>query len=264
MLDNNRTFGVEIEFIGSAHTVAAKVREMGVTCTPEGYNHTTRGYWKIITDASVRGENGQGLEIVSPILKGQAGLEELNKVCKALKAAGARINKTCGLHVHHGAMDFTTTTFKNLIKIYSRFESTIDTLVSESRRANNNTYCRSIKNSRYEAALYQNETWELIRTIGDRYHKLNLQSYLTHGTVEFRQHQGTIEFEKISNWIQLTQGIVERAKNRKVKEGKTNNWETFKYFLFLNPDANNRVSSYDSETKAMLKYFGKRRKELAA
>ena len=264
MFNNNRTFGVEIEFIGNAGTVEGAVRRAGVNCSAEIYNHTTRGYWKIVTDGSVMG-NGEGLEMVSPPLKGQEGLDELEKVCKAMAEAGVRINKTCGLHVHHDANDFTEKTFKNIIKIYRRFEGTIDTLVSQSRRANANTYCKSLLDNReYGPALMQSDSvMDIISRTPDRYRKLNLKSYTTHGTIEFRQHQGTAEFIKIANWIKLTQAMVERAVTRNVKEGLINDWETFKYFLFLNPSATNRVSSYDNETKEMFKYFNKRRAELA-
>jgi hypothetical protein len=115
-------------------------------------------------------------------------------------------------------------------------------------------------------SLLEQDSLAAIRyTYGTRYRKLNIESYVTHGTVEFRQHQGTTNAAKIINWIKLTQAIVERAVNRAVKKGEAcDNWDSFKYFLFLNPDPNNRVSSYDAETKEMLKYFNKRRKELVA
>ena len=44
-----------------------------------------------------------------------------------------------------------------------------------------------------------------------RYHKLNLMAFWRHGTVEFRQHSGTIDAEKICAWISLTQGFIEKA-----------------------------------------------------
>ena len=257
----NRTFGVEIEFVGNKFDVANSLQELGIACEVETYNHVTKRHWKIVTDASVR----DGWELVSPILSGKDGLEELKIVCEGLQNAGARINRTCGLHVHHGARDFTTDTFKNLIKIYQRFESVIDTLVSESRRGSNNCYCKSVNNDLYRNALKRTGTpGALVSYVCDRYHKLNLQSYVTHGTVEFRQHQGTVEFEKISNWVKLTQAMVERALARPVKDGKTNTWERFKKFLFIERDGDKYRTVRDSETKEMFKYFNKRREVLAA
>jgi hypothetical protein len=267
----DRTFGIEIEFIGDRGNVAQGIRDLGLRCEIENYNHNTRPHWKITSDSSVHpnaNQAGYGWELVSPILKGRDGLEQIRKVCEALESAGAKVNRSCGLHVHHDARDFQNETFKNLIKIYARFEPVIDTLVAPSRRGNVNQYCQTLARIDLENVLNAGDPTTLRRAYGDRYKKLNLQSYVTHGTVEFRQHQGTINAEKIINWVKLTQGIVERAVARPVKKcgpRTRKDWETFKYFLFLNPSShnpNNRKSSYDEETKEMIKYFNKRRKEL--
>lgn len=264
-MNNNRTFGVEIEFIGNREAVAQAINAAGLQCNIENYNHTTRPHWKITTDSSVRSNNGaRGWELVSPILKDQDGLEQIEIVCTAMSQAGATVNRTCGLHVHHDARDFNTNSFKNIIKIYTRFEPTIDSLVACSRRGHANEYCRSMKDISLEVVLNQDSFREMNYYLPSRYYKLNLKSYTTHGTIEFRQHQGTINASKIINWIKLTQAMVERAVTRQVKKGTKADWESFKYFLFLNPDPNNRVSSYDEETKKMLKYYNKRRMELVA
>jgi hypothetical protein len=52
--------------------------------------------------------------------------------------------------------------------------------------------------------------------MGGRYHKLNLSSYVSHGTIEFRQHQGTINYVKISRWIDLGMSMMRWAKYSKV------------------------------------------------
>ena len=60
-----------------------------------------------------------------------------------------------------------------------------------------------------------------------RYHKLNLESLVRHGTVEFRQHSGTVDGEKMANWVMLVGGFVECAVSaktiRKTGEGKFEN-----------------------------------------
>lgn len=266
-MNKNRTYGVEIEFIGDRRAVEVAINAMGIECRWEGYNHNTRPHWKIVSDSSVRAP-GQyfptGWELVSPILKGDDGLEQIRKVCEAMGQAGATVNATCGLHVHHDAQDFTTKTFKNIIKIYARFEPVMDSLVADSRRGTNNRYCQTLAYIDIDELVKYDSLIAIRNLYGSRYRKLNIESYTTHGTVEFRQHQGTTNATKIINWIKLTQAIVERAVNRQVKDGTKSDWESFKYFLFLNPNPNNRVSSYDEETKEMLKYFNKRRKELAA
>lgn len=109
----NRNFGVEIEAYGiSRATLAKELRREGINVAVEGYNHDTREHWKLVTDGSLRGENT--FELVSPILKGEEGLEELKKVCKVLKAKGAKVNKTCGLHIHFDATDYNLDNWKNI------------------------------------------------------------------------------------------------------------------------------------------------------
>lgn len=274
MLNDRRTFGVEIEFVGDGGDVKRAMIAQGLECEVEGYNHTTKRHWKIVTDGSVYAtgnQRGYGLELVSPILKGQEGMAQLEKACKALANAGAKVNKTCGLHVHHDARDFQAQTFVNLLNIYAGYEGTMDSLVALSRRADNNTYCGSVRTilvsptrqQRIAEEVRHDNARAIIGVIGTRYVKLNFQSYVTHGTVEFRQHQGTIEFEKMKYWVMLTQAMVERSL-RKVNKIRVDSWENFKYFLAVNPENENRITDCDEDTKAMFKYFNKRRKELAA
>ena len=42
---------------------------------------------------------------------------------------GCRVNRSCGLHVHHDASDYNVEAFKNLYAIYIRYEAAIDELV---------------------------------------------------------------------------------------------------------------------------------------
>lgn len=271
MFNNERTFGVEIEFVGDAGVVEEKVNRAGISCYVESYNHITKGYWKIITDSSVSadvdaGESGGGFEMVSPPLKGEEGLAQLRKVVEAMKEAGAIVNDTCGLHVHHDANDFTAQSFKNAIKIYSRFEEVLDALVIPSRRESHNSYCLTVNTMEHRKAATKSDTiGDIMDVIHGRYYKLNVLSYLTHGTIEFRQHQGTLDFEEMSNWIRLTQAIVERSADRPVKEGRTNTWKRFKKFLFIEKaEGNKYTSGRTQESAAMFKYYEKRQKELAA
>ena len=60
---------------GSKAEVCRALRRSGVECQTEGYNHMTRTHWKIVSDASVEG----GFEVVSPVLKGQAGWTSLKR-----------------------------------------------------------------------------------------------------------------------------------------------------------------------------------------
>src|SRR5690606_37543123 len=189
--NEERTFGVEIEFQGNREEVARLMNAKGVRAYVEGYNHTTKSYWKLITDASC------GYELDRPPLKGREGLEQLKKACEALKEAGASVDRRCGLHVHHDINDYNAKQIANIFAIYIKLEKTIDTFVPNSRRANNNTYCRSLFQGTTQQAILDklkavNSIEDIERIWHTRYVKVNFQSYVKYGTIEFRQHSGTI------------------------------------------------------------------------
>ena len=214
----NHQFGIEIEAYGVGRiTVAEAMRAAGVNVQIEDYNHNTRRHWKVVTDGSINGE--QGFEVVSPILRGAAGIEEVKKVCQALQNCGAKINTTCGLHVHFDANNLSMNDWKNLYKNYITLENEFDSILPMSRRANNNSYCKSLtykngsKDATY-AAIDRAETVAQLSNLvaGGRYVKVNAESFMRHGTVEFRQHSGTTEFEKISNWVKICGNLIDKSK----------------------------------------------------
>lgn len=210
------TFGVELEFIiGTCprDELARRISAAGVTCTSESYNHTTGRAWKIVTDASVDSSYTTGFEIVSPVLRGEDGFRQVQKVCDMLKQSGCKVNLKCGLHVHVGANGWSVETFKNLMRLYASAEKAIDTFMAPSRRESANAFCKALRVSHgpLDAATNMDE---VVRACGQspgrtnvrgsgRYYKVNLQSYWQHGTIEFRQHQGTIEADKTLNWVKL-------------------------------------------------------------
>ena len=49
---------------------------------------------------------------------------------------------------------------------------------------------------------------ELKGRIGDRYHKVDLEAYSRHKTIEFRQHSGTTCFTKMRNWVLFLHKLV--------------------------------------------------------
>lgn len=222
--NQNRTFGVEIEFFGvSYHKVVSALREKGVSVHHEHYNHSTRRHWKLVYDISVtsRGtEQRGGNELVSPILKGKRGLQELKLVLDTLDEIGAKVDRTCGLHVHHAANDFTVGNFKNAYAMYYKFENFFDAVVAPSRRESVNQYCRGISKEQIEALAEARNVYEVGQVFSSRYCKLNVQAFFRHGTLEFRQHGGTVNSDKAVNWVIFTQAIMERAKGEAVRVAK--------------------------------------------
>ena len=84
-----------------------------------------------------------------------------------------------------------------------------------SRRGDNNTYCKSIRN--LAPRLSRATTIQsLARVQSGRYFKVNLQSFLCHGTIEFRQHSGTVNPAKICNWIEFLDSFIESSKSHVV------------------------------------------------
>lgn len=209
----NRRFGVEIELYNvTKNALATALQNAGIEVTIEGYNHTTRNHWKIVTDGSLSGDNA--LELVSPVLQGQTGLDELQTVCRVLKQKNAYINRTCGLHVHFDAEHIGLAQTKNVLINYARYETIIDSFMPQSRRAN--YYCKTLR--QHEAKIDSATSIQSIASrMGCRYFKVNMQSYLRHKTIEFRQHSGTIEFEKINNWVLFLHNLVEYSRTSRVQ-----------------------------------------------
>lgn len=274
-MDTQRTYGVEIEFRGDLYRTVDALRAEGIAVEYEGYNHTTRSHWKIVTDCSVSAtrvpepDNSRGLELVSPPLRGEDGLWQIAHACNALKNAGAVVNKTCGLHVHHDVRDFDGKRLIDLIRLYQRAERVIDELHPKSRRGNECNYARSMLGitlptdfrGTTDAAVQRVhlEVGEFGTGMGRRA-KLNVLAYRVHGTVEFRQAAGTIEAQKIIHWIVVTQAMVTKAQGGKLKANAAPlpNWERVKQTLSLTTYWGGTQTEHDAA-----RFFDARRAELS-
>lgn len=195
------TFGVEIEILNTIDRteIARALQAEGINAAVEGYNHRTQRYWKLITDASC------GLEVVSPILSGQQGLSELKKVCEVLTQLGCQVDRRCGLHVHIGANALGVDRVKSTIKRWLANETqNLDSIQPRSRRGASNQFCLPLASTIRTDLIDSCRTIdELTRIQSTRYSKLNLQSYRTHKTIEFRHHAGSTDATKITNWVKF-------------------------------------------------------------
>lgn len=215
-----RKFGIEIEaFIKPAFRtnlmgwntmrhVAEKISQAGVPCVAEGYNHSTREHWEVVSDGSLRNENGDSgftFELVSPPM---TDLVQVKAVCEVLKAIGATANKTCGLHVHMNARDLACEQAKAIIGRYAANENKIDAFMAPDRRGNAAYFAGTMVGT--EQRIGRANSWDaLVNSFTSRYYKVNVQSYLLHGTLEFRQHSGTVEFEEISSWVLFLENFIQ-------------------------------------------------------
>lgn len=203
------TFGVEIECLVAANLMRESAMRNAMPFQYEGYNHTDNNhYYKFVSDSSIRGENP--IECVSPVLTGREGMKSLENCCKALNEAGAQVNISTGLHVHIGAANLSDEAYINVFKNYQKLERVIDTFMARSRRANNSQWCRTLQGRNFMWCTTKSDIFDAMN--GDRYFKVNACSYARHKTIEFRQHQGSTDFEKISNWVNFCAKLVAWSK----------------------------------------------------
>lgn len=199
------TFGVEIEFIADRNLISdfctamdALVGSDRFQC-PLRYGHSSKVKWSLGIDNSVQStqpnSGKSGFELASPILKfNEETRNELKNVLKLITSVfQGEVNKTCGTHVHVGnfanrlSLSFQSKvqSFRNL---YGDLERTVfDTLVSKSRRGSSNRYCQSCYGT----------------SDSSRYFKMNTKKLDVFGTLENRQHQGTLNINKIWYWMEL-------------------------------------------------------------
>lgn len=135
-------------------------------------------------DGSLSDDDGHGVELTI-LFNSSHGFEPLIKLCKVLKDAGCYVNKTCGLHVHLDARHLTVKKVTAIGESIGNALPVLKWLVPESRHKNH--YCElGVSGIR-----------------GERYYAVNLTAFRKYKTIEIRLHSGTINAEKITNWIQL-------------------------------------------------------------
>lgn len=216
----DRKFGVEIECIADKNVLQAALRAKGISCVVitdyTGAVHTDIDQWKIVPDGSVTGASTRHtsirpLELVSPVLQGEAGLRQLRDVCDCLRSAWAQVNTSCGLHVHLDAADLDVENLKIALANWIAAQDVTDTLVSRSRRQTTQGYCKRYDPSTTSLLRDARTIDDVIIRIRDRYRTLNVMAYTRHKTLEVRQHQGSVEFPKIAAWVAFCQHMLNVA-----------------------------------------------------
>lgn len=156
-------------------------------------------------------------------MSGAEAVRQTRAICKALRDFGAVVNRTCGVHVHHDMNGETGETIARVVEMYAAHQEQINCLVAPSRRGPGQ-YIGPFADWEVEriadAARFHGDT---IRREGSslgnviRYRNLNVgDAYARHGTIEFRQHQGSLNADKIIAWAALGQAMIEAA-----REGRT-------------------------------------------
>lgn len=176
--------------------------------------------WKAERDGSIVTPNYRrsGIEWVSPVLKGRDGLKYLIASVKHLKdTCGARVNSSCGFHVHVGFPTNDLRALQRLVHLVAGFENGLFAATGTKSRERSR-WCRPIKND-YRGINYRSLNGRQPRgAVADRYHSLNLENMISgrQSTVEFRIFAGTLNPYKIAAYVQLCLGLVELALRTKI------------------------------------------------
>jgi len=145
-------------------------------------------FTSIKQDGSLRPDSGfRGVEIT--VLTRLSDPSNLLAVCQILNKLGAKVNKSCGLHVHLDQRGKTEEEVLAIGKAFSRAMPVMVAMVPESRRSN--TYCQA----------------SVSKLSGDRYHAVNLTAFKRHKTIEVRLHSATTDFNKIMNWARFMKAV---------------------------------------------------------
>ena len=238
----DRTFGIELEMhLPEGKTqgmLAAAIRKharVDIKCTR--YDHMTRDYWRVTTDASLGYDRSRSAEVVSPILTGERGIADARKVAEAALELGCTVSAKCGFHVHAGVADLTLDELRKVAINFVSMETAFDAIVPPSRRRDSNSFIQSNRtafgggyfnggvNKAIDAFTACADIRSLVSAVSaasapggngmshaTRYRKLNLSAYDRQKTVEFRQHAGTVEADKVEHWIRLCVAMVERSR----------------------------------------------------
>lgn len=154
-----------------------------------------------------------GSEFYSPIMQGDKGYSAIADFCENI--GSEKPSRKAGFHLHINAKDFSSHSIKKIYILYRIVEKYIYKILPESRKEN--SYCRksNMKIEKILAINSYNDFWQLYNSYenenGTRYFGLNLKALESHNTIELRYHSGTVDFEKIINWIKFNLALVDFA-----------------------------------------------------
>lgn len=243
----DQCFGVEVEMTGITRKQAAQALAAYFGTEPRhGSDHYDSWYvtdtdgkeWRLMYDSSIetekRDENGYthiasrlyAVEMVTPKLT-YAELPKLQECVRQVRHAGAKVNRTCGIHVHVDAANHNRQSLKNLIGImYSKEDILFNALKVNLERVE--AYCKKVREPMLQKArrLSSEETTDLTQLEQiwyegnvsktqhynwTRYYALNLHSVFYRGTVEWRCFNSTLHAGKVAAYVNLCLAISAQA-----------------------------------------------------
>lgn len=206
------TYGIEIECYLKNNPNGTPACERGAYHRGTQIPELPRG-WNAQSDASLGHEEGYlAVEIVSPVLKGLAGMDQVREVCEYLKMKEAKVTDKCGFHVHVslGRYHSTPANINKLVMLAKYWEAALYAITGTIRREEG-AYCKSRPDQRV-TSIINAPTLEGKAQVDERYRLLNLIPLATpKKTVEFRLFSGTTLFIKMAAYIQVALGLCEAA-----------------------------------------------------
>ena len=169
------------------------------------------------SDGSV---NGDAAEFVSPILQGNAGMDELQRFCRFARNNNWRADSSCGLHLHIGVNSLT---WAQQQAILTMFDLTYDRYWRRwvHSRRDGAGYCRRIDDNWRRYLRDANSIGNFTRRLGTRYYWMNAQAYSEHGTFENRLHQGCVVYTTVRDWVQGNLRFMASAAEQTADEWRT-------------------------------------------
>lgn len=235
----NQLFGVEVEMTGIAREKAARLvaEVLGTTPShPESNCYHTRTIadqaarkWKIMRDSSIEAIRNDGtsepldeyrVEFVTPPLN-YSDIELLQNIIRKLRENGAKAHSSCGIHIHVDGANHTAVSLRRLVNFMTARQDLIyEALQIGDRESNwchklNKTLLDAMKKDKNLTKEKAEEIWYSRANDGycggidhqhynaTRYHGVNLHSFFTKGTVEFRLFNSTLHAGKIKAYIQF-------------------------------------------------------------
>ncbi len=177
------------------------------------------------TDGSLR---GNGVEFSCVPMNGDLLFEKVDSFCEQLQKRGYYVDDRCGMHIHLEIKP-EIESLKKIFIFYKNHEKLFFNMMPSSRR--NNRYCEEFPNiysNINQKNLSQCKTTkdflELLYECEDprpsdydddkRYSWVNFHSVFTQGTLEFRGHSGTVNEDKIKNWLSIQLKILGMLENK--------------------------------------------------
>lgn len=239
----NQLFGVEVEMTGitrqKASAVVAEV--LGTTVSrPDNSCYKTRTItdqasrkWKIMRDASitpVRNDESNAsideykVELVTPPLE-YGDIELLQNIIRKLRESGAKSHNSCGIHIHIDGTNHNANSLRNLVNFMTSRQDLIYEALEIGDRADrwchklNSSLLAEMKKDKNLSKETAEQIWYSSANDGytggisydhynsTRYHGINLHSYFSKGTVEFRLFNSTLHAGKIKAYIQFCLAI---------------------------------------------------------